>query len=490
MKLLEFLKDKRNILIIIGVVIILIIALLLIFNNKKDNKEDGNNNNDVKEVESSEYAKLFEDKGKSIVVEYLQSQNCSYDEASEIVSRINEIFGTNIKLLNKSTITQSVFESSLNSNKYSDWTSVGDVVAIEDGKIIKQDNLYDVFDNTELENTIIYIMSESKLLDETKIKGLLNEISLDDYLNKIKSETSFYVFANEKDIHKSLYAIYAFGKNSIDFYYLDTASMSKTNLNRLYASNEKFQAMTSNKSLMIYVINKDNIEFTNLLDTYQIELFIDETKEIQNDIGNGSVDEYNFMSLIGEFFYLPSTSITDFASYNDYTLKARMVLDKIDFVDKLVLIDNNIYYVSKDLFDKKAKELFGDNEVIDITNLGDLPSGNSCALWKYNTTNNRFERGENGCGGDDGMLRQIISNTLSNNDSSYVLETREAYIDTYNAKIYRDSEHKDLLVTVSEPDEDLMNAAVEQNKNGLYTRKYIFTKTSDGYYLKSYEVIK
>jgi hypothetical protein len=167
-----------------------------------------------------------------------------------------------------------------------------------------------------------------------------------------------------------------------------------------------------------------------------------------------------------------------------------MVLDRIDYIDKLVSTDNDIYYISKNLFDKKAKELFGDNVVSDISNLGELQAGNSCASWKYNSTNTRFERGDNGCGGDDGMSRQILSHTFSNTANSYVIETKEAYIDTYDAKIYRDSEHKDLLATVTEPDEELINAAVEQNKNNLYTRKYTFAKTSDGYYLKSYEVIK
>jgi hypothetical protein len=487
MKILEFLRKNKITVIILSIIVIIIALLLLI--PDKENDED-NSVKKVQKVESSEFTKLFEGNEEVIVVEYLQSQNCSYEKAANIVSKINDTFDIDIKLLDKRTITQSVFESALNNN-YLEWTNSADVIAISDGKIIAEKDLYQYFEDNELKDAITNVLEKSKFISEDKIQNLLTEISLDDYLNKVENDSNFSVFANADDINKAIYPLCAFKDRGEQFYYLNTAKLSQADLNKFFASNDKFSTIKSNKTLTIYVVGKDYIEFTSDLTASQIEFFIDEIKEIEKDISNSSIDQYKLLQLIDMFDSLPSTSILDFASYINHTLKAKMVLDKIDFINDIVLFDGDIYYVSKDLFDETAKELFGNNVNINIIALNELQSGGSCASWEYNKTNSRFERGDNGCGGDYGTYRKIVSSKFSQASDSYIIETKEAFIDMYEFKVYSDIEYTNLVGTFDEDSTDEERLVyIKSITDKLYTYKYTFVKASNGYYFKSYEVIK
>ena len=484
-KIFSNLKNGQVIMIAIACILISEILLYMVINYKMN---ESKKNDSI--IESGEYAKLFVDDSDAMVYQYAKSTKYTYEEAFDTIEKINKLFDINIKTLRKADVTDNDLNEADSSLIYETWNDTNELVVIKNGDIVKAYSIGESAPMDNLEDYICEMLFNSKTVSIKKLSSMLNTMSLDDYIAKVKKGENFYLlFGN--DINESIFSIYTFDKSNLDFYYLDYTDISNEGIQKLVNTNEKFSTLSDEYNTMAYVVDANNIELFNTFSTYTIYASLEEIKEDITKISKTSLLEYKLMRVIDILGPLSNNSISNFATISDNKLKAKMVLDKTDFIDEVSISDDDgNTYVTKELFDAKTKELFGSLVTIDISNIGQIQAGDSCAFWDYDESHKKFERGDAGCGGDDGKFREIVTSTFRETTNDYTIETKEAFVMLYKGKVYADSQCKvligtiDLLETVDE--EAYLRTLVDK----LYTYKYTFTKTPTGYYLKSFEIVK
>lgn len=479
-------KKRRRRTVLAFLVIVIVGSLLFIMFNK--NKEDDSY---IVIDKEGEYAKLFNNNRETLIYQYGHSDKYTFKDINKVINDIKNLFDLNILLINKDQISENDLTSINKEINFNKWQKTNELLFIKDGKINQQSDMKSDFTLSRVEQSICEMISKSKLVSELKLSNLSKIISIDEYITKVKNDKSFYMLLGN-DINKTVFVIYAFDKHNLNFYYLDYKGLSESNIKKLVGSNSKFSKINKLDNAIAYIVDKDNIELQITTNTIEeVDKFIDQMSIKTGTSNKESLVDASLMEQI-KTYYFPDKSVSDFESYNNDKVKAKMVLDKLNYIDERTVATNNGgATVTKDVFDAATKELFGKNATIDVTTLDEVLSGNSCATWKYDSDSKIFARADDDCGGNESIYRQIVTYTFKDTTDEYYIETKEAYIDSYNSYVYADSEQQTLVGEINiELSKEEVDTYLRSIINKLYTYRYTFSKSSAGTYLKSYEIIK
>lgn len=479
-------KKRRRRTALAFLVIVIVGSLLFIMFNK--NKAEDSY---IVIDKEGEYAKLFDNNRETLIFQYGHSDKYTFKDINKVINDMKKLFDLNILLINKDEISENDLTTINKEINFDKWQKTNELLFIKAGKINRQNDMKNDFTLSQVEQSICEMISKSKLVSELKLSKLSEIISIDEYITKIKNDKNFYLLLGN-DINKTVFVAYIFNKHNLSFYYLDYKSLSESNVKKLVGSNSKFNSINKLDNAIAYIIDEDNIELQITTNTNEeVAKFIDQMSIKTGTSTEESLVDANLMEQI-KTYYFPDKSVLDFESYNNDMVKAKMVLDKLDYIDRrTVATDNGGATVAKDVFDATTKELFGKNATIDVVDLDEILSGNSCATWKYDSDSKTFARADDDCGGNESTYRQIVAYTYKDTTTEYYIETKEAYVDSYNNYVYADSKQQTLVGEINiEFSKEEIDTYLKSITNKLYTYRYTFLKSSTGTHLKSYEMIK